>query len=535
VSNQEAKTVSDVIIAQLAAWGVEHIFGLPGDTNLRLIEAVRRQDKVKLIRVRHEEVAALAASAYAKLTGKIGVCLTIAGPGATNLITGLYDAKMDRAPVLAITGQVKLPYIGPGSFQEIDQDALFEPVSVFNKAINSKEQTVELVTLALKHALTGRAVAHLAVPKDTQIQPLETKVPPLTGHLPDFSIQPSPQAIDQAVRLIDKSQKSVIIAGWGARGESQALLQLAQKITAPVATTFRAKGIIPENHPLSLGVLGDVGTPQARQFVNEADLLLVFGSSFSDKTNIPTQIPIIQVDIDPIHIAKIHPITLGLWGDCALVLPQLTAKVVPKRNEARLQDIKLAKQAWYQVQEKGGDPEAIPIRPPYIMKVLEQVLPDDAIISLDVGDNAFWFGRNFEITHQKLLMSGYLATMGFGLPGALAAKIVSPDKSAICLTGDGGFTQVMGDFLTAVENDLPITVVILNNRELAMITVEQKVEGYPKFATDLTNPNFKDYAESCGGVGFKVDRPEELRTALEAALRAKKPAIVDINTDPRRF
>lgn len=356
------KTVSDVTVEQLAAWGVKYVFGIPGHTSLRMVEALRRQDKIKYIRVRHEETAALMASAYAKLTGNVGVCLTIAGPGATNLMTGLYDAKMDRAPVLALTGQVRLQYIGPGSFQEIDQDALFEPVSIFNKTINSKDQTTELLTLALKHAIVDRGVAHLSIPNDIQSEPFDTEIKPKGGRIPDFRIEPPEELIDEAIELIENSQRPVIIAGWGAMGQGETLIKIAQKISAPIATTFRAKGIIPENHDLCLGVLGDVGTPVARRIINDSDLLLVFGSSFSDKTSIPKTITTIQVDIDPFNIGKTSPIRLGIWGNTASVLPKLLEKLKPKNNQQMLEKVKKLKEEWQERLRLESDSRAIPIR-----------------------------------------------------------------------------------------------------------------------------------------------------------------------------
>ncbi len=518
---------------QLAAWGVGYIFGLPGTTCLGVVDAIRKHNKIKFIKVRHEEAAALMASAYAKLTGKVGVCLTIAGPGATNLITGLYDAKMDRAPVLALSGQVKLQYIGPGSFQEIDQDVLFNSFSVFNKTINSKEQTIELVTLALKHALVERGVSHLTIPNDIQKEVLNARIEPIEGRIPDFRIV-NTDLIERAVNLIEEAKRAVIIAGWGAKGQGTNLLKLAERIKAPIITTFRAKGIVPEEHELSLGVLGDVGTPMARKFVNDADLLLVFGSSFSEKTNIPRK-KTVQVDIDPMNLAKEFPIELTILGDCGKVIEKLLEKVKERENQRVLEDVKIEQEKWYARLEKEADSEASPLRAPFIFKVLRETIDPDAIVTIDVGDNGFWFGRNFVMKRQTLLMSGYLATMGFGLPGAIVAKLAFHDKQVVCITGDGGFAQVMGDFLTAVENNLGIVVVILNNKELAMISVEQKIEGYPKFATELKNPDFRDYAISCGGIGFKVKEPNELKDALEKAIDAKKPAIVDVETDPRRF
>jgi thiamine pyrophosphate-dependent acetolactate synthase large subunit-like protein len=522
-------------VDQLVAWGVEYVFGLPGTSCLGVVDAIRKHEKMRFIKVRHEESAALMASAYAKLTGKVGVCLTIAGPGATNLITGLYDAKMDRAPVLALTGQEKLQYIGPGGFQEIDQDALFNSFCVFNKTINSKEQTVELVTLALKHALVERGVAHLAIPNDVQKEVLEADIEPMEGRIPDFNIV-NTHLVDRAARLLNEAERPVILAGWGARGHGYKLLQLAERLQAPIVTTFRAKGVVPEDYELALGVLGDVGTPMARRFVDAADLLLVFGSSFSEKTNIPPQKRIIQVDLDPMNLAKEFPIEVPILGECGVVLEHLLAKVEERAaNPELLGEVKRAKANWLAQLDSEADPKAAPLRAPFIMKVLRETITPAAIITIDVGDNSFWVGRNFVTVQQTLLMSGYLATMGFGLPAAIAAKLAAPDKQVVCITGDGGFAQVMGEFMTAVEQDLKIVVVILNNSELAMISTEQRVAGYPKFATELENTNFADYAISCGGCGFTVHEPMELKAVMEHVLSGRKPAIVDIATDPKRF
>jgi pyruvate oxidase len=529
----QERTVSEVLVDQLAAWGVEYVFGLPGTSCLGVVDAIRKHEKIRFIKVRHEGAAALMASAYAKLTGKVGVCLTIAGPGATNLITGLYDAKMDRAPVLALTGQVKLQYIGPGGFQEIDQDVLFNSFCVFNKTINSKEQTVELVTLALRHALVERGVAHLAIPNDVQKKPLEAEIEPLEGRIPDFSIV-NTELIDRAARLLNEAEQPVIIAGWGVRGHGDKLLRLAERLQAPIITTYRAKGVVPEDYALALGTLGDVGTPMARKFVNAADVLLVFGSSFSEKTNIPRK-RIIQVDFDPMNLAKEFPLELPILGECGVVLEHLLAKVHERANPELLEEVKREKAKWSAQLDKEADPKAAPLRAPFIMKVLRETIDPAAIVTIDVGDNGFWVGRNFVMKQQTLLMSGYLATMGFGLPAAIAAKLAAPDKQVVCITGDGGFAQVMGEFMTAIEQDLKIIVVILNNNELAMISMEQRVEGYPKFATELDNPNFADYAISCGGCGFTVHEPMELKAVMEHVINGRKPAIVDIATDPKRF
>lgn len=526
--------VADAVVDQLHSWGIERVYGIPGHTCLGIVEAIRNHEEMEFIRVRHEEGASLMASAHAKLSGEPGVCLTIAGPGATNLMTGLYDAKMDRAPVIAITGQVKLQYIGPGSFQEIDQQALFESVSVFNQTIVSQEQAIELVVLALRHSIVERGVSHLSIPNDVQKKPFEGEIVSKDGYLPDTRIIPPASQIEKAVDLIEKSDRISIIAGWGCVNAGEELLEFAERIKAPVATTYRAKGVIPERHPNSIGVLGNVGAGYARGIVNSSDLLIVLGSSYSEMTNIP-QKPTIQVDINPLNIGRKWGVTVGLWGDCRETLAILLDRVDERKDDSIIDEIQKKKEKWFEQLEREADPSKKPIRPPYIMKLLSEVAEDDAIITVDVGENGWWAGRNFIAERHRFLISGYLATMGFALPASIACSFVEKDRQIICITGDGGFSQIMGEFMTAVENKLPITVVLFNNRALGMIAVEQKTEGYPDFATELKNADFAGYAESAGGAGYRVDEPEELETALISALNEKIPAVVDIDTDPKRF
>jgi pyruvate oxidase len=532
---EKETTVSDILIEQIAEWGVRYVFGLPGTSSLGVVDAIRKNPKLKYIQVRHEQTAAFMASAYGKLTGNIAACLTIAGPGATNLATGLYDAKLDHSPVLALTGLVARQLIGPGSFQEIDQHSFFEPICVFNKVLMSEDQTTKLVTLAIKHALIERGVSHLSIPNDVQKLPCKTKILPFDGRIPNKAISPSPYLLKKAVSLIEKANKPVIISGFGAIKNGEELLELAKKITAPIVTTFRGKGVINENHELYVGSHGTIGSTCASILVRQADLLIVFGSSFSDMTQIPEK-RIIQIDIDPLIIAKNYPVEVGLWGNCSEVIPALLKEVKAKKNSEYLSEIIKLKNEWLELLEKEADASSKPIRPQYIIKVLNEKISDNAIISLDVGENGWWFGRNFLMKKtQKMIMSGYIASMGSGLPGALAAQLIYPDKEVICITGDGGFVMVMGDFLTAVKYELPVKVFLFNNKQLGMIMQEQKVEKYPNWQTDLYNLDFAEYAENCGGVGIKVVNPEDLTAAIEKALSINKPVIVDINTDPRRF
>lgn len=527
------QTVSDVIIAELAAWGVNLVFGLPGTSSLGLVDAIRKNDDVRYIVVRHEENAAMAASAYNKLTGNIAACLTIAGPGATNCATGLYDAKEDHASVISLNGQVEAQYSGPGGIQEIDQDAFFRPVSVYNNTIYDRDKTDLLLTRALKYARLRHGVAQLSVPNNIQKMPLEAKNIQKERCSAE-SILPDADTIAEAAAIIEDADNPVVIAGWGAYAYADDVSLFAERCSAPVITTFRAKGILPDSHPWNLGILGNVGSPAAREWVNEADLIITLGVGFSKFTNIPLTKPLIQVDIDPVKLG-VSPTTTPLWGDTHQVLAALLPLLQKRRTEQTTTKIASLKREWDAVRDAEADESKKPIRPPYIMKVLSDAIPKDAIISLDVGENQWWFGRNFRMKHQRFAMSGYLATMGFGLPGAIAAKLAYPEKAVFCITGDGGFSMAMADFVTAVKYHLPMVVIILNNHELAMIQVEQMMEQYPNYATDLHNPDFSAYAEACGGIGIRVEEPGTLKKAVSEAIHCNRPTIIDIETDPVRF
>ncbi|MBM4240417.1 MAG: thiamine pyrophosphate-binding protein [Euryarchaeota archaeon] len=528
-------TVSDILVQQMAEWGVKYVFGIPGTSSLGVVDAIRKNEGMEYIQVRHEQTAAFMASAYGKLTGHIAACLTVAGPGATNLATGLYDASLDHSPVLAITGMVKRQLIGPGSFQEIDQYSFFEPMTVFNKTIMSEDQTVSLVTLAIKHAILDGGVSHLGIPNDVQKLPYMAEIIPFEGSFPNKAISQPMFLIMKAAQVINQAERPVIIAGFGAMGQGENLLELAEKISAPIVTTFRGKGVIDEENELYVGSHGTIGSTASAKLVESSDLLIVIGSSFSDMTQIPEK-RTVQIDIDPMMIARKYPVEVGLFGNSAELIPQLVDLVQEKNRDNYLDEIKKLKKEWIDLLEEEADSSKKPLRPQYIIKVLNHKVAEDAIITLDVGENGWWFGRNFWMRQtQKMLMSGYLASMGFGLPAAIAAQIVYPDRQVVCIIGDGGFAMVMADFLTAVKYELPIKVFLFNNRQLGMIMQEQMVEGYPNWQTDLYNCDFAEYAKNCGGIGIRVTEPDKLPGAVDEALLSNKPVIVDIETDPRRF
>ena len=529
------RTVSDVFIDQISEWGVKYVFGLPGTSSLGLVDACRKNSKITYIQVRHEQTAAFMAGAYGKLTGHIAACLTIAGPGATNLATGLYDAKLDNAPVLALTGLAPRETIGQKSFQEIDQHSFFEPITVFNEVLMSKEQTNSLATLAIKHALLKKGVSHISFPNDIQKLPYNEKILPFEGRIANKSVTPCSHMIRKAAMVIDKSKKPVIIAGYGAMGFGHYVKELAEKIGAPIVTTFRAKGIIDEIDNFCAGCHGGIGTLAATTMVQESDLLIVLGASYAPHTLLPEK-KTVQIDIDAMALGKKYPVEVGLWGNITESLPKLIRELKTKDNKQTLLKMLRLKKNWEIQLNKEADSSKKPIKPQYIIKMLSHLLPDDAVISLDVGDNSWWFGRNFQMKHtQKMIMTGYLAAMGPGFPGAMVAKLVYPNREAVCITGDGGFAMVMGDFMTAVKNKLNVKIFIFNNKQFGMIRQEQKIEKYQNWQTDLLNCDFAKFAENCGGIGIKVTEPLKLEAAIKKALSINQPVIVDIDTDPNRF
>lgn len=532
---EDETTVSDILTEQMVNWGIEYVFGIPGTSSLGIVEAIRRNDGLKYIQVRHEQTAAFMASAYGKLTGHLAACLTVAGPGATNLATGLYDASLDHAPVLALTGMLKRQLIGPGSFQEIDQHSFFEPITVYNKVIMSEEQTTTLITNAIKHALLEKGVAHIGIPNDVQKLPYKANTIPFEGSFPNKAITQPMFLILQAAQAINQAKRPVIISGFGAITQGENILKIAEKITAPIVTTFRGKGVIDGGNELYVGCHGDIGSTASTKLVLNSDLLIVIGSSFSDMTHLPEK-RVVQIDIDPMMIGRKYPVEVGLYGNSAEIVPQLLDLIQENKKDDYLQEIRKLKKEWLELLGEEADATLTPIRPQYIIKVLNEKIDDDAIVCLDTGENGWWFGRNFWMKKtQKMIMSGYLGTMGFGLPAALTAQLIYPDRQIICITGDGGFSMVMGDFTTAVSNELPVKIFLFNNHQLGMIMQEQMVEKYPNWKTELHNPDFAAYAEDCGGVGIRVKTPQELPETVDRVLSMDKPVIVDIETDPRRF
>ncbi|MCF6409018.1 pyruvate oxidase [Pseudalkalibacillus salsuginis] len=522
-------TAGKVAAEVLEHWDIKHIFGLPGDSINNFVEHLRVQkERIEFIQVRHEEVGALAASSYSKLTGKIGVCLSIGGPGAIHLLNGLYDAKADRAPVLVLAGQVPTDKVGHDAFQEVHLEKLFEDVSVFNQRVSSPESFPSLLDQAIRKAYAEKGVSVLIIPDDIPMEQIEGYTPNLTETTSVSKQIPSDEDLDAGLKYIKEAKKPVILAGTGANKARDELVRFAEKIAAPIIFTLPAKGTLPDKHPYNLGQLGQIGTKPAYEAMEETDLLIMIGTSFPYRDFLPDKAPAVQIDLDPSQIGKRYPVTVGIVGDSSIALQKWNDQLPMKEQRTFLKECQENMVNWWRHIEKEENQVSSPIKPQEVIPKLQEVVDDDAILSVDVGNVTVWMARHFKITHQKFLISSWMATMGCGLPGAIAGSFAYPGRQVVTVCGDGGFTMVMHDFVTAVKYDMPIIVVIMNNQKIGMIKYEQEEQGHLEYGTDLENIDFAAFARACGGEGYRVSDHRELSDTFKKAAREKKPVIIDV-------
>lgn len=542
------QTASDVIAKTLTSWGVRWTFGMVGHSNLGLADALRRETeagRMGYIGIRHEGAAAFAVSAYGKLTGRPAACLAIAGPGATNLLTGLWDANVDRAPALALTGQVETQYFGRGAFQEIDLKAAYGKVAQFSATILHDTKFAEIANLACKSAILNRGVSHLIFPDEIQPMPASDHEPGSPeGRMPDLAVAPSQEALAKAVARIKQAKRPAIIVGHGARGSMPAIIAFAEALGLPVLTTFKGKGLIPDDHPLGCGVLGRSGTPIASWFMNEADLLLVFGSSFSNHTGITSYKPIIQVDFEPTAVGRRHSVEVPVFGELGRTMALLTEALAGEKFGDLRTEVAERWKIWRaEKASRRSDDQGRGLNSARVFDVLSRAAPGNAILPVDVGNNTYSFGRYFECKQdQAVLMSGYLGSIGFALPAAMGAWAATQEddprfkgRPVISISGDGGLGQYLADFTTLVKYKMNITHILLNNSELGKISKEQRTAHWRVWATSLHNPNFAKFAENCGGLGIRVEDGTQLEDAITKAIAHPGPALVDICTDALLF
>ena len=534
------RTVSDVMVETLVKWGVGAVFGMVGHSNLGFADALReaeRRGDLRFFGIRHEGAASFAATAYGKLTGELAACFAIAGPGSTNLMTGLYDAKVDRAPVLALCGQVPSSVRGRGAFQDVDLEGAFADVAAYNQTVSAQSNHAELVNLACKTALVQRDVALLVLPDEVQVQPAVDGAAPSGpgGRLVRPEMPPTPEALDAAVARISAAERPLFVLGAGARFDTAEVVALAELLGAPVATTFKAKGQISDHHPLGCGVLGRSGTPIASWFMNESDLVVAFGASFSNHTGIAAYKPIVQVDYDPMALGRFHPVDVPVLGHVG-VTAQAMAERLADGTSGSDQRAEVAERwaIWrWEKASRLADDQGRGLNSASVFDSMSRLCPPDAVIAVDVGNNTYSFGRYFETQAQSVLMSGYLGSIGFGFPAAMGAwAAVGDSRPIVSVSGDGGFGQYAMELTTAVKYNMGITHVLLNNSQLGKISKEQRAGHWDVWQTTLHNPDFAAYANLCGALGLQVTSVDQLEEALQTAFSHPGPALVEIICDP---
>ncbi len=540
-----AATVTDVMAETMVNWGVRVVFGMVGHSNLGLADALRRQEEagnLRYVGIRHEGAASFACSAYGKLTGRPAACLGIAGPGSTNLLTGLWDANVDRSPVIALSGQVDTQVLGPGAFQEVDLQAAFGQVAQWTQPGLHSSKHAELMNLAVKSAVLNRGVSHLVFPDEVQILPAAegAKADRPDGRLTPREIAPPAESVDRAAARLREAKRPVIIVGHGARFHMAAIIELAEELNCPVITTFKGKGLISDRHPLGGGVLGRSGTPIASWCMNESDLLLVLGASFSNHTGITPKKPTIQVDYDPMTLGKFHAVDVPVWGEIGVTVGMLMAAVRGKHEAAdQRPDMAARWEIWRAEKERRlADDRGSGVSSAAVFAAMTRHVPEDAIIAVDVGNNTYSFGRYFECSRQAVLMSGYLGSIGFSYPAAMGAWAATQEddprfrgRPVVAVSGDGGFGQYLAELTTAVKYRMNITHILLNNSELGKISKEQRAGQWDVWQTSLHNPNFAEYAKLCGALGIRVSRKNDLDNAIVKALGHDGPSMVEVVAD----
>ena len=538
------RTAADVLIETLIDWKVDTVFGFPGDGINGIMESLRtHQDKVRFVQVRHEESAAFAACAYAKFTGRLGVCLATSGPGGLHLTNGLYDAKLDGAPVLAITGHHYSDLIDTWAQQDVDLTRVFEDVTVYNSRVMNAAHVANVVPLACRTALARRGVAHICFPADLQEQPADEgprSARDVPGHTSDWyspsAPVPNDSDLSRAAEVLRSGSKIVILAGRGALGAGDELEQVAEALGAPIVTALLGKGAVPDDSPYATGPIGLLGSRPSEDALRDCDTLLIVGSSFPyiEFYPKPGSARGVQVDIDPTRIGLRYPVEVGLAGDTRetlrLLLPRLS------RNEDRkfLQRAQDGMRDWWRLMDERAGQTSTPMKPEVVAAAVGDALDDDAIVVSDSGTITTWFARHIRARRgQMFSLSGTLATMACGLPYAIGAQVAYPDRQVVAFVGDGGLSMLMAELATAVKYELPIKVVVIKNDYLAQIKWEQMVFlGYPEYGVDLQPIDFTKVAEACGAGAIRVTDPRSCAEQVAAALAAPGPRLVEAVVDP---
>jgi len=528
-------TVADQLVEQLWVWGVRTVFGVTGSAVFPILEALARRDGLRYLTAHHEEGAALMASAHAKLTGELGVCLAHAGPGAAHLVNGLYDAQRDGAPVLALTGEVPESRVGTMAKQASAQNLMMADCTDWSRLAASPAEVPELLLGALRHACARQGVAHLAIPVDVQAMAVADGAPAPGRPGPYLRCPPTPDegAMAAAAAVLARAQRPGLLVGRGASGAGAQVLALAERLGAPVAVSLLAKGLVPDGHPLAVGVLGAAGSAYSDEAFADRDAILVLGSTWWPPTGtIPPAVPIVQVDVCPEVIGGRHDVAVGIAGDVAKVVPAL-ARRLPHRPGLAPATWAAAhaggKAGWLAEQHWEGW-DGVPAHPARVMAELRAALPEDAVVAVDTGLVTLWYSGYFAARQETTLASGRWRTMGFALPAAIAAKLARPERAVVALCGDGGCGMALPELLTLAQHGVAVTVVVLNNGMLGEEAAKQAQQGRPVWGTELGPTDFAAVARACGLQGARVDAPGALADSVRRALGSGRPFLVDVPT-----
>ncbi|MGO8721576.1 MAG: thiamine pyrophosphate-dependent enzyme [Acidimicrobiales bacterium] len=540
------KIAAEALIDRLADWGVDTIFGLPGDGINGIMEGLRRnRERIRFILVHHEEAAAFMATAYAKTTGRLGVCLATSGPGAIHLLNGLYDAKLDHVPVLALTGMQESQMLGTGYQQEVTLDRLFMDVAEYNQMIHVPVQVPTLVDLAVRHALARRTVAHLTMPTDIQVapageNPYDSPAPALIK--PTAAVYLAPPGLPReadlraAAEVLNAGAKTVMLVGAGARQAQDEVLAVAELLASPIVKTLSGKAVVPDDHPLTTGGIGLLGTAPSEEALENCDTLLMVGTNYPYTKYLPEagRAGVVQIEADPVRAGNRLATEVPLVGDAKETLAALMAMLRRREDRSFLVHAQSAMGDWTKKMGAVANVDSDPIQPQHLMSLIDELATSDAILTCDSGTIATWAARHFTIRGgREFFLSGNLASMAPGLPYAIAAQLANPGRQCIAFVGDGGFAMLMAEFATACRYGLPVKVVINNNASLGQIMWEQLVLGYPEYGIRFgPRPDFAPWAEACGGKAVRVDKGGDLRGALSDVLSHEGPALVDVTVNP---
>jgi pyruvate dehydrogenase (quinone) len=540
-----ARIASEALIERLADWGVDTVFGLPGDGINGIMEGLRRnQDKVRFVLVHHEEAAAFMAAGYAKATGKIGVCLATSGPGGIHLLNGLYDAKLDHVPVLAITGMQETSVLGTGYQQEVPLDKLYTDVAEYDQMIYNPVQIPAVTDLAIRTAYARRGVAHITVPNDLQVadadaDPWQHVAPASAPRTAAVYLNPpgmpSEQDLQRLADFLDDGDKIAILAGAGALHAREELLALAETLNAPIVKTLPGKAAVPDDSPYTTGGIGLLGTKPSEELMEEVDTLLLVGTNFPYTKHLPSKARAAQIEADPARAGARIATEVPVIGDAKQTLRGLLPLLKQRSDVSFLAKYQKKMDNWRTRMAALEDAGRDPIAPQYLMGVIDDAATDDAVLTCDSGTIATWAARHWTIRGgREFYLSGNLATMAPGLPYAVGIQHAFPDRQVIAFVGDGGFAMLMGEFLTAIQHGLPVKIMICNNNSLGQILWEQMVLGYPEHGVRYPQPpvDYAALAAANGAFGVKVARPAELPGAIREALARPGPALVDVDVNP---